>query len=175
MKIYSLVSICILSSITLGMQPKPIEQASIRNIASYDKIGPFVIGGELAFEKDYHARGEIRSFLWQHWKENRRGWLSATFYGIEGNKTASRFFVEPNRKGGWHLVIDSESTITSHASKGQKPKRVMRHEDYDQMNWVERKCKTDEHCVPMTEQALKDPSQYLLLLENRRSNAKNLF
>ena len=169
-----LAALILLLSFSLSVQSRPSDQASARNLASYDTIGPFVIGDEAGFEKDDNALGRIRSFIWEHWNRRQRGWLSATFYTIEGDKTTSKFFVEPDERGDWHLLIDSESMIWSGLPKGRRPKRILRHEGYDLMDWVERKCNLAEHCVSVTEQALQDPPRYLLLLKNRNIKARQL-
>ena len=173
-KICFVIAICAMSCFALSAQPKPRNHKPVRDISKYDTIGPFVLGNEPAFENDYKAMGKIRSFIWEHWLGRHRGWLSATFYTIEGNKTVSKFFVEPDARGAWHLIIDSESMISAGLNKGQKSKRVIRHEDYDQLDWVERNCNINEHCVSVTEQALQDPPGYRLLLKNRQASAKNL-
>jgi hypothetical protein len=100
--------------------------------------------------------GEIRSFIWQHWHGRHRGWLRATFYTIEGHKTVSKFFVEPDESGAWQLIIDSES-MNSSALPKTRPKRIIRHEPYDQLHWVEQNCKVNEHCDTVTKPALQDP------------------
>ena len=173
-KICFLIAIYAMSCFALSAQPKERHQTPVRDISKYDTIGPFALGNERAFENDHKAMGEIRLFIWEHWQGRHRGWLSATFYTIEGGKTVSKFFVEPDESGAWHLIIDSESMISERLSKAQKPKRVIRHEAYDQLDWVERNCNINEHCVSAKEQALQDPSRYRLLLENWHLNAKDL-
>ena len=105
------MTIYAMSCFALSAQPKPRNQTPVRNISKYDTIDPFVLGNEPAFESDYKAMEEIRSFVWEHWHGRRRGWLSATFYTIEGDKTVSKFFVEPDENGVWHLIIESESAV----------------------------------------------------------------
>lgn len=173
-KICLLIAIYAMSCFALSAQPKERHETPVRDISKYDTIGPFVLGNEPAFENDYKRMGEIRSFIWEHWHDRRRGWLSATFYTIEGDKTVSKFFVEPDETGAWHVLIDSQSLISLGLPKPKRPKRVIRHQAYDQLDWVERNCNINEHCVSLTEQALKDPPRYRLLLENRHLNARDL-
>ena len=85
-KICFLIAMYAMSCFALSAQPKPRNQPPVRDISKYDTIGPFVLGNEHAFESDYRAMGEIRCFIWEHWRVRHRGWLSATFYTIEGVK-----------------------------------------------------------------------------------------
>ena len=171
---FFLLALTLLFSITLSGQSKQSVQASARDVARYDTIGPFEIGGEPGFEKDEKALGQIRAFIWEHWNGQKRGWLSATFYTIEGDKTTSKFFVEPDQKGAWRLIIDSESIVSARSPKRQRPKHTLRHEVYDQLDWVERTCNLSERCRSVTEQAVQDPPRYLLLLINRKIRASQM-
>ena len=155
-------------------QSKPRNQTPLRDISKYDTIGPFVLGDEPAFERDYKTMGEIRSFIWQHWHGRHRGWLCATFYTVEGHKTVSKFFVEPDESGAWLLIIDSES-MTPSALPRSRPKTIIRHEAFNQMDWVEQDCNINKHCDSVTERALQDPRRYRLLLQNRLAISRDLF
>src|SRR6267142_1157778 len=73
------------------------DQRAKRDLTAYDKAGPYTIDYEPPYKGDKYL-GEIRGFLWEHWKERRLGLVKATFYTIEGDSTVSTSFVEPDAK-----------------------------------------------------------------------------
>jgi len=50
------------------------------------------------------ARAELRGFLWDHWFSRRLGYVEATFYTIEGDRSEHVFFVEPGTDGRWRIA-----------------------------------------------------------------------
>lgn len=98
-------------SITVNSRMK-IEERAGRDLAAYDKAGPYTIDYVPPFRGDKYL-GEIRGFLWEHWKERRLGVVKATFHSIEGDRTISTSFVEPNAKGSWRITVESESIISA--------------------------------------------------------------
>jgi len=84
------------------------EQAWGRNLSQYDKAGPYdqpyaALSGQEE-RKLLSVTGNIREFIWQHWKLQRRGYLRVTYYGVEGQAATHHIFVEPDEKGVWHLT-----------------------------------------------------------------------
>jgi hypothetical protein len=110
------------------MQGKSTAQGARSDVAAYDRAGPYELNNDLHPHDADKILGEIRGFLWEHWKERRLGLVKATFFSIEGDHTSSSFFVEPNAKNSWRITVESESVISALLPKGTKPdaKSLMR-------------------------------------------------
>ena len=72
-------------------------------------------------------RDDFREFVWQQWSKQRRTKVTATFYSIEGDPTTSTYYIEPDKSGGWHIFVESESECCwSYAMQKPKKKRERR-------------------------------------------------
>lgn len=146
-------------------------QATKRDLAGYDKVGPYRFDNDLHPQEKDKLLGELRNFLWQHWKEQRRGLITSTFYTIEGDPTDSYYFVEPNARGVWYLRVESKSTITALLPKGQKPKSKSICNDYDIVDRIEPSGATTLNTVLIPETEMRDPQTYRLRLTNSHTKA----
>lgn len=78
-----------------------------RDINVYDDGGIADFGWGVV--SDHKIRGaRLREFIWTHFNEKRRGHIKAAFYSFEGDPFYEHVFVEPNAKGDWRIVIESE-------------------------------------------------------------------
>ncbi len=78
-----------------------------RDITVYDDGGLADFGWGVM--SDHKIRGaRLREFIWTHLIEKSRGHIIAAFYTLEGDPTYEHIFVEPNAKGDWQIVIESE-------------------------------------------------------------------
>ena len=155
------------------MQGQLSRQRVKRNLAVYDKAGPYTIDYEPPFKGDKNL-GEIRSFLWEHWKDRRLGVVKATFYTIEGDATISTSFVEPDAKGCWRISIESVSRISALLPKGKKTRREITREDYDLIDRVEGNSNTAIP-IPIPETEVRPPQNFKLRLRNSRTNSVRVF
>jgi hypothetical protein len=146
------------------MQGKSCEQGTRRDLNAYDKAGPYTIDYAPPYRADKYLE-EIRSFLWEHWKEQRRGLVTATFYTIEGDPTTSCYFVEPDAKSAWHISIDSKSIISAMLPKGRKPRREITHDTYDEIDRVEANG-SGPTLIPIPKDEERQPQTYRLRLKN---------
>jgi hypothetical protein len=168
-------------TITLGLiihpglivQDKCFGQQARRNTAAYDKAGPYSIDNEPPFEKRERMAGEIRSFLWEHWKERRLGVLRAVFFSIEGDHTSSKFFVEPDSSGHWRITVVSQTVISALLPKGRKPRRENTDDEYDLIDRVD--AKGDSSSPSISEEERRSPETYRLRLRNSRTNSVLIF
>ena len=172
-KLLSVLAFCLVLQSVLTMQDKSCGQGTRRDLSAYDKAGPYTIDYEPPFKADKYL-GEIRSFLWEHWKEQRRGLVTATFYTLEGDPTTSRYFVEPDAKGAWHIRIDSESIISAMLPKGRKPRREITHDTYDEIDRVEASG-GGPTLIPIPKDEVRQPQMYQLRLKNSRTNSVRIF
>jgi hypothetical protein len=157
----------------LIIQGQSSTQRAGRDLAAYDKAGPYTIDYEPPFRGDKYL-GEIRGFLWEHWKERRLGVVKATFHTIEGDRTISTSFVEPDAKGSWRITVESESIISALLPKKRKPRRENTREDYDQIDRVEPNA-SEANLIPISSRDIRDPQSYRLRLRNSSSNVIRIF
>jgi hypothetical protein len=68
-----------------------------------DKAGPYVITNRDATTGEKDA--QIRSFLWEHWRDHRRGRLIEKRYSKEGVPATTTFVIEPDERGVWALRV----------------------------------------------------------------------
>src|SRR6266567_2651066 len=76
-----------------------------------DKGGPYSIGNTLTFGERNQLLSKVRSFLWDHWSQQRLGQLQVTVYTVEGDPTTYVFFIEKDPKDRWCIRSRSESVI----------------------------------------------------------------
>ena len=77
-----------------------------RNLTLYDLGGSVETCGYIeAIEKQCQARRDwARSFILEHWKEKKRGYISVGYPCTDCSPT-DHFFFEPNENGKWQIVI----------------------------------------------------------------------
>jgi hypothetical protein len=170
----SVLTTCLVLQSGLIMQGQSSRQLARRDLTAYDKAGPYTIDYEPPYKGDKYL-GEIRSFLWEHWKERRLGVVNATFYTIEGDPTISTSFVEPDANGCWRITVESESIISALLPKGKKPRREITQDDYDVIDRVEATGESSAPSIPVAEQELRQPQTYRLRLRNSRTNSVRIF
>src|SRR6267143_5097664 len=90
------------SSSHLALQARLRE----RQANEQDRAGPYVITHEDAATGKKAA--EIRSFIWKHWSEHRRGSLAVTSYSLEGVPAEMTFVLEPDERGVWNVKVRIE-------------------------------------------------------------------
>lgn len=76
-----------------------------RDLSRYDTIGPFLVGHVPSTSRGDESRikGQVREFLWTHWRRNRRATVTVVTQYVEG-RIRRIFFVEPDIKGKWAIV-----------------------------------------------------------------------
>jgi len=82
-----------------------------RDLTLYDKAGPYTLERPREEPDQMRKVEEIRDFLWKHWKGHRLGYLEVTSYGLEGQKTNTRYFVEASPAGRWYVAIELETEV----------------------------------------------------------------
>lgn len=174
-RLVSILTTCLLLLSSLTVQGKSSAQGARRDLAAYDRAGPYELNNDLHPHDAAKILGEIRGFLWEHWKERRLGLVKATFFSIEGDHTSSSFFVEPDAKNSWRITVESESVISALLPKGRKPRREITHETYNEIERVEPMIETSATSIPISAQAVRQPQTYRLRFRNTRTNSMRIF
>jgi len=74
-----------------------------RDLSQYDVAGPYEISyGQPSAEYE-RLRGQLREFLWTHWRQHRHGTVVATHQYVEGIIRTS-YFVETDKRSRWVIV-----------------------------------------------------------------------
>ncbi len=141
-----------------------------RDMAKYAEAGPYVVPPRNHQEARAKVEGEIREFLWQHWRDRTMGSLVASWAGPQRNTYT--FFVEPCVGGDWHIEVNEDLYVMKAAvhvgpPTYPPPKRVKR--TYDargvrRIAQIEGRVQTGE-TIPEDEQ--RSPESYQLVLTDR--------
>jgi hypothetical protein len=168
-KLLSIITLSLILQPNFMMHCKSAGQKIRRDLASYDKAGPYEFDNELHPRDADKLLGELREFLWKHWRERRLALITATFYTIEGDPTKSRYFVESDAKGIWRVRVDSESTISALLPKGKRPRHVSTQDD--NVDRIEASSTSATNSVPIADAEVRLPQTYKLRLRNSRTNS----
>lgn len=164
---------CLILQFSLAIPVKSLAQQGQRNLAAYDKSGPYSFDNESPWEKRERMAGEMRDFLWKHWKERRHGLVKATFFSIEGDHTSITLFVEPSANGHWRIAVESESNTSALLPKGRKPRHKITRDYYDLVDRID---PTDDKSAPsIPEHEVRQPQTYKLRLKNSPTNSVRIF
>jgi|SRR5579871_2167412 len=78
-------------------------------IALEDHAGPYTIA--VLDEQRDKKNGEIREFIWNHWKEHRLGTLTATWFSKEGVPSQNIFIFRQNG-AVWSMRVRIEGRLS---------------------------------------------------------------
>jgi len=170
-KFLSFIMLCLILHPSFMMQCNSAGQKIRRDLASYDKAGPYEFDNELHPRDSDKLLGELREFLWNHWRERRLGLVTATFYTIEGDPTKTSYFVESDAEGVWRVRVDSDSTISALLPKGKKPRREITHDDYDNVERVEPSTTSAADSKLIPDDEVRQPQTFKLRLKNSRTHS----
>jgi hypothetical protein len=86
-----------------------------RDLRLYDRGGSFDAGlgldsewfgvrpGTKKYERNMAALSRVRSFIWEHWRARRRGYVAITLSSVDAAATF-HYFIEPDDKGRWRIA-----------------------------------------------------------------------
>lgn len=92
----------VVTCLLLANLPAPAADPP-RDLSHYDVAGPYKLDYGQPRAEHEHLKGQIREFLWTHWRQHRRATVVATYQFIEGIVRLS-YYVEPDKKGRWVIV-----------------------------------------------------------------------
>jgi hypothetical protein len=92
---------------------EPPEQQTVtedRDLSAYERGADFsnctygsLYGSNQNIQQCENARNKGRSFIWNHWKSKKRGYIVYVVTGYHG-ETDFHIFIEPDKNGTWHIV-----------------------------------------------------------------------
>src|SRR3954447_11703389 len=74
-----------------------------RDLSAYDQGGSFDCRQWTVERRRRCSLVAIRTFLWNHWHQKRRGYVRITFDSVDAQST-NHIFVEPAADGSWHVA-----------------------------------------------------------------------
>jgi hypothetical protein len=119
-----------------------LAQSKTRDLSKYEAIGPFSL--PLGTRDTSPALGQIREFLWDHWKGKKRAVVRVRQQWVEGISDTT-YLVEEDRRGRWAIVESGGGTERS----------------CDQVERVEPD-RLRVPVIPIPDDEARNPQQYLL-------------
>jgi hypothetical protein len=169
-----ILGLSIFFSVVIGAIEYSSQGHHQRDLSSYDKGGSFNFRLSLYLSKPdtvNEMKFQLRSFLWNHWRERRLGYLEATFYSVEGVPTNSMIYIEKDVGGRWRAVVETarkQSSMPSENLKLDKP--VV--SSYDLVERIERSNPTAPAEGVIREVGKRRQGVYQLRLRNTITNQK---
>lgn len=157
------VIFCVIGHISSSAGLAWSGQQSSRNLAQYDKAGPYIFDNEPPWARREQAAAELRTFLWEHWRKQRLGLAKATFFSIEGDSATVAFYIEPDANKRWQVAVESV-TSRSVLMKSRKPRRELKKENYDLLERIESAGNSLSQSIAPDE--VRDGGTYKLRLTN---------
>lgn len=170
-KWFSAVTISILMlSCNQLMRSSPLQQAKMRNLARYDKAGPYTIELRLDAQARSNIEANVREFLWSHWHQRRLGHVAVTRYSKEGEPSTSSYFIEPDERGVWHIAVKIGRTLVDRGDSKSQRYESVEYEAYSvERIEVPKGGLTQSAVIP--EREARTPQSYRLALKDERGKA----
>ncbi len=93
----------ILFVVALATSSQTFAHHQPRDLAQYEVAGPYQIQSLSLTPEAERLDGQVRDFLWIHWRQHRRGTVVATHQYVDATIRTS-YFVEPDQHGRWLIV-----------------------------------------------------------------------
>ena len=85
---------------------------SSRDFDRYETRGPYVLHERvITWEDRALLDAQIRQFLWDCWQRHRLARLITIAFSMEGMPTRTTYFIEPDERRQWRVVVETISTI----------------------------------------------------------------
>jgi hypothetical protein len=108
----------------VGAEPPAVTNAySTRDLSKYDSL-PLIertVDRTNSWVKE-EMQGQtllVRQFVWEHWRDRRRGHVRAKWNLDRGEVVEWHVFIEPATKGEWRLI-----KISTYSGNGSRPKAI---------------------------------------------------
>lgn len=79
------------------------DELTVENITEKRDMSQYADGGHIDCHGFRCNQREIPKFIWRHWTKKKRGYIRATYSGIDVVWT-EHIFIEPNEKGEWGIL-----------------------------------------------------------------------
>jgi len=126
-----------------------------RDLSQYEVAGPYMIQS-VRPEAD-RLSGQVREFLWTHWRQHRRGSVVATHFYVDGSSRTS-YFVEPDNQGRWLIVEYTDNPFPPNKRIHREPVHKFACAEFERVE------PDPLHLplVPIPDQEPRQPEAYLL-------------
>jgi hypothetical protein len=141
--------------------------ADARDLHQYDLAGPYSLHRSSRQAEELPIiEAEIRSFLWTRWRKKRLAHMALVQYSLEGRPTRTWYYLEPDKKGDWHLLIDEDITLAAiNPASGEHLREAHQYagsvlERIDPLNREDKSARV----IPETES--REPESYILRIRD---------
>lgn len=161
---------CCSNEKTQRQEDRSAKGTPARNLDLYDKAGPFDAG--VLMEKASFIREKRRGFLWEHWQQQKLGYIVSTLYTKEGDQITYHEYVEPDDSGRWHISVRVEKLLVDRMHWARtKENRIYPKEDRYNVYFLERidpikRGALRQKKIPPEQERL--PASYLLRLKDEK-------
>ena len=108
---YILLGSVVVEQVYARQQRSGVHESREREAVVYELAGPFDLRLDLTAQARASREAQARAFLWEHWRDRRRGRLSVIRYSKEGESSESVYFVEPDGRNVWHVKVTIEQVL----------------------------------------------------------------
>jgi hypothetical protein len=84
-----------------------------RNLENYECGGTLVGGYSRTGLSPQSAIQNSNNFIWKHYTERKLGVISSRVYSIEGDRTDSTYYIEPDKDGHWIVAWVRERQLVN--------------------------------------------------------------
>ena len=146
------------------------NQTKVRDLRSYEKIGPFSIALNLDAQSRIKLEAEVREFVWEHWRERRLGYVTFTKFSKEGEPSTSHLFVEPDEEGVWRVAVKIDRKVVERHGSKRRHRSSTEYIAYA-LERIEVPTSGLDEPILLPEIALKKPDLYRLVLKDKDGKA----
>jgi hypothetical protein len=138
-----------------------------RDLREYDLAGPYSIDRSSRHAEERPIlEALIREFLWTRWEKRRLAHVSIVKYNIEGLASRTWYYVEPDKRGIWRIVIDEDIELPAVKRDSNEHLREARSCEAYSLERVGTN-KSDAAGQLIAEKELREPETYRLRLKGR--------
>lgn len=163
-----LLLVILISVFVVASQDTAAEAGKVRDLSLYDLAGPYSLDRSIRHVEDQPIiEAAIREFLWTRWQRRRLGYLSVVHYSLEGLGTRRWYFIEPDKRGVWRIVVDEDITLPALKRGSAEHLRETHHYDLYAVERVEVEKKNDASALSIPEADTRFSEEYSLRLKDQ--------
>jgi hypothetical protein len=150
----------------LGWHSVAGEPPKARDLSLYDLAGPYSLDCSARHAEDQPIlEAAIREFLWSRWQQRRLAHVAVVQYSLEGLPTRAWYFIEPDKHGVWHVVVEQDSTIPAFKPNSNEHQREAHRYEVYSLDRIGLYASEDAASIPDKDQRPSD--KYKLRLKNK--------
>jgi len=146
-----------------------------RDTFRYKAAGTYKLEVEYDEEETLKNRATIRQFLWEHWRQQRLGYLELILFTAIRGVSHRSVFIEPDEKGVWQIVVERSIVVDPDKSIKQSVVYVPPQITFDVVERIEPTEDGTSPIVLIPENKRLKPNEYMLRLRNSRTGEEAIW